>query len=35
MKITKGNDLEISRIFNVSRKAIYDILHNRTWRHVV
>jgi hypothetical protein len=35
IKKMKINDLEIAKIFNVSRKAIYDIKHQRTWSHII
>lgn len=31
----KGHHLKIATIFNVSQKAIYDVIHKRTWKHVI
>ena len=35
IKALKWDDLSISKMFKVSRKAIYDIKHNRTWSHIL
>jgi hypothetical protein len=34
IKKMEGHHLEIAKLFNVSQKAIYDIIHGRTWGHI-